>query len=55
MRILLALGVLLVVLWAVLWIGFHLVTGLIHLLLIVGVAFLIWGLVRRGVSAVTRR
>ena len=55
MTILLALGVLLVVLWAVLWLGFHLVTGLIHLLLVVGVALFLWGLLKRGLGAASRR
>jgi len=49
------LGVALLVLWAVLWLGFHLVSGVIHLLVIVGVAFLVWGLVKRGARAVGNR
>ena len=46
------LGVILLVLWAVLWLGFHIVAGVIHLLVIVGVAFLVWGLVKKGARAV---
>jgi hypothetical protein len=48
------LGIILIVLWAVLWLGFHVVAGVIHLLVIVGAVLLIWGLVRRGARAVTR-
>lgn len=47
-------GILLVVAWLVLWLGFHLVTGLIHLLVIVGVILIVWGLVKRGAHAVDR-
>jgi len=49
------LGVALLVLWAVLWLGFKIVSGVVHLLVIVGVAFLIWGLVKKGANAVGRR
>lgn len=49
------LGVVLLVLWAVLWLGFKIVSGVVHLLVIVGVAFLIWGLVKKGANAVGRR
>jgi hypothetical protein len=49
------LGVVLLVLWAVLWLGFKIVSGAIHLLVIIGVAFLIWGLVKRGARAVGNR
>ena len=47
------LGIVLVVLWAVLWIGLKIATGFIHLLVIVGLAFVIWGLIKRGVRAIT--
>lgn len=46
------LGVILLVLWAVLWLGFHIVAGIIHILVIVGVALLVWGLVKKGARAV---
>jgi hypothetical protein len=51
MRALVAVGIIILVLWAVLWIGFRIVTGLVHLLLIVAVILVIIGLVRRGASA----
>jgi len=47
------LGVLLLAIWAVLWLGFHVVSGLIHLLVIVAVVMIVWGLVKRGASAVS--
>lgn len=45
------LGLALLALWVVLWIGFKVVSGIIHLLVIVGVIALIWGLVKRGSQA----
>ena len=48
------LGVAALVVWAVLWLGLNIVSGAIHLLLLVGAAFLIWGLVKRGARAVDR-
>jgi hypothetical protein len=53
MQPLVLLGIVLVVLWAVLWLGLKLATGFIHLVLIVGLAFVIWGLIKRGVRAIT--
>ena len=53
MQPLVMLGIVLVVLWAVLWLGLKLATGFIHLVLIVGLAFVIWGLIKRGVRAIT--
>lgn len=47
-------GILLLVAWAVLWLGFHIVTGAIHLLVIIAVAMIVWGLVKRGARAVDR-
>ena len=49
-----SLGVLLIVLWAVLWLGFHIVGWIIHLLIIVGIILLVWGLIKRGARAVDR-
>lgn len=49
------LGVVLMVLWAVLWLGFHIVSGVVHLLVIIGLAMLVWGLVKRGARAVGTR
>ena len=49
------LGILLLVLWAVLWLGLKIVSGVIHLLVIAAVVFLVWGLVKRGARAVSKR
>jgi hypothetical protein len=48
-------GVVLLVLWAVLWLGFHIVTGLVHLLVVVAAVMIVWGLVKRGARAVNNR
>ena len=48
------LGIVLLVLWAALWLGFHVVSGVVHLLLLAGALFLIWGLVKRGARAIDR-
>ena len=45
-------GIVLLVLWALLWLGFHVVTGLVHLLVIAAVVFIVWGLVKKGARAV---
>jgi hypothetical protein len=54
-RGLVSLGVVLLVLWVVLWLGFKVVSGLIHLLVIVGIILLVWGLLKRGAGALGRR
>ena len=48
------LGIILIVLWAVLWLGFHIVSGLVHLLVIVAVVMIVGGLIKRGANAVGR-
>jgi hypothetical protein len=47
------LGIVMVVLWAVMWIGLKVATGMIHVLVILGLAFVIWGLIKRGARAIT--
>jgi hypothetical protein len=54
MSVLVSLGVILIVLWAVLWLGFHIVGWIIHLLIIIGIVLLVWGLIKRGARAVDR-
>lgn len=49
------LGVVLLVVWALLWLGFQIVSGMVHLLAIVAAALIIWGLVKKGASAVSNR
>ena len=46
------LGVVLLVLWADRWLGFKIVIGVVHLLVIVGVFLLIWGLTKKRANAV---
>ena len=42
----------LVVLWAVLWLGLKIASVMIHLLVVAGIILLIWGLVKRGARAI---
>lgn len=49
------LGVVLLVLWAVLWLGFNIVSGIVHLLVIAAVVFIIWGIVKKGAHVVGKR
>lgn len=41
--------------WAVLWLGFKLVSVVVHLLVIAGVVLLVWGLGKTGTRAVGKR
>jgi hypothetical protein len=49
------LGIVLLVVWALLWLGFQVVSGIVHLLALVAAALIVWGLVRKGASAVSSR
>jgi hypothetical protein len=49
------LGIVLVVLWAFLWLGLKIVSGVIHILVVLGVVLLVWGLIKRGANAVKSR
>ncbi|HSJ62899.1 MAG TPA: hypothetical protein VK922_03220 [Gemmatimonadaceae bacterium] len=48
-------GIVLLVLWAVLWLGLKIVSGVIHLLVIAAVVLIVWGVVKRGAAAVKKR
>lgn len=48
-------GVVLLVLWAVLWLGFKIVSGVVHLLVLAAVVLIVWGLVKKGARAVSNR
>ena len=48
-------GAVLLVLWAVLWLGFKIVSGVVHLLVLAAIIFIVWGIVKRGARAVGRR
>jgi hypothetical protein len=39
----------------VLWLGFNIVSACVHLLVVLAVAFIAWGLIKRGARAVNRR
>lgn len=54
MSVLVWIGVVLLVLWAVLWLGFHIVSGLIHIVLLIAIVMIVWGLIKRGARAVDR-
>ena len=47
-------GIALLVLWGVLWLGFNIVGGLVHLLVIAAIVLIAWGLLKRGARAVDR-
>ena len=49
------LGIILLVAWAVLWLGFQIVGGFVHLLVLAAIVFIAWGLLKRGAHAVDRR
>lgn len=55
MHILAWVGIVLLILWAVLWLGLKIVSGAVHLLVIAGIILLVWGLVKRGARAVGTR
>jgi uncharacterized membrane protein (DUF485 family) len=55
MHILVWIGIVLLVLWAILWLGFKIVSGIVHLLVILAVIMIIWGLVKKGAGAVRNR
>lgn len=48
-------GIVLLVLWAILWLGLKIVSGIVHLLVLVAVIFIVWGLVKKGARAVSNR
>ena len=47
------LGIIMVVAWAFMWLGLKIATGMIHVLVIVGLALVIWGFIKRGARAIT--
>lgn len=52
MSALVVIGIVLLVLWGVLWLGFNIVSGVVHLLVIAAIMMIAWGLLKRGTSAV---
>jgi hypothetical protein len=55
MRTWVTLGIVVLALWAVLWLVFKVVGWMVHLLVLVGLALLLYGLVRRGVRQTRER
>ena len=53
MPLLAIIGAVLLVVWLLGWLAFEIASGLIHLLLIIGLVLLVWGLVKRGARAVS--
>lgn len=51
MKVLIWLGIALVVCWGVLWLGIKLAVGAIHLLLLLGLALIVWGFIQGRKSA----
>lgn len=52
MNVLVLFGIVLLVLWGVLWLGFNIVSGIVHLLVVAAIVMIAWGLIKRGASAV---
>lgn len=48
MGILKALGALIIIVWLVLWLALKVTTGLIHLLVVLGIAMLVIGFLKRS-------
>lgn len=48
MRTWVTLGIIVLVLWVVLWLVFRVVAWTVHLLVLVGLALLLYGLIRKG-------
>ena len=55
MHALVWIGIVLLVLWAILWLGLKIVSGVVHLLVILAIVFVIWGLIKKGARAVSNR
>jgi len=50
MKFMVWIGIALVVAWAILWLGIKIAIGAVHLLLLLGVVAIVWGLLKRGDS-----
>lgn len=48
-------GAILLILWAVLWLGFKIVSGIVHVIVIIAVVLIVWGLIKKGARAVGDR
>lgn len=50
MKLLVWIGIAMMICWAVLWLGIKIAIGAVHLLLLLGAALVIWGLLQKGRS-----
>lgn len=48
MKLLFWMGIAMVICWGLLWLGIKIAVGAVHLLLVLGVVLIAWGLLRRG-------
>lgn len=55
MRPLVTIGIVVIVLWAVLWLVFRVVAFFVHILVVVGLVLVLWGLLKRGRRQVSDR
>jgi hypothetical protein len=55
MNALVIVGIVLLALWAILSFAFHVGSELVHLILVVAATLIVWGLVRAGEAAMTRK
>ena len=55
MHFLVWIGIVLLVLWGVLWLGFKIVSGIVHLVVVVAIILIVWGLLKKGARAVSNR
>lgn len=51
MKALLWIGIAMVVVWGLLWLGIKIAVGAVHLLLVLGVGLIGWALLRRGTKS----
>ena len=51
MKFLVWIGMAMVLCWAVLWLGIKMVFGAVHLLLVLGVVLIVWGLMKKAGSS----
>jgi hypothetical protein len=51
MKFLTWIGIVMVIAWAILWLGIKIAIGAVHLLLLLGAVMIVWGLVHRGRSS----
>ena len=53
MKLLVWIGIAMVISWGLLWLGIKIAVGAVHLLLLLGIVLIAWGLLRRGSSSST--